>query len=159
MCSSDLCIGARVNGRLVPLNHRLVSGDTCEIFTSKVESASPSEEWLEFISSPRARNKIRQWFSRERREDLIEVGREAFEREFRELRLPIHHTMDGPVFLAEAEHHGYQDADSLLAAVGDGQLGAKAIAQRIAHRIRTEEPDERLSLSVLNPREIGRAHV
>src|SRR3954468_11720992 len=77
------CIGARVNGRLVPLDHTLQSGDTCEIFTSKVEGASPSRDWLKIVKSPRARNKIRQWFSRERREDAMETGREELVKELR----------------------------------------------------------------------------
>ena len=68
------CIGARVNGRLVPLDSQLHSGDSVEIFTSKVPSAGPSRDWLKIVVSPRARNKIRQWFSRERREDAIENG-------------------------------------------------------------------------------------
>jgi GTP pyrophosphokinase len=92
----NACIGARVNGRLVPLTHQLKSGDTCEIFTSKVETASPSREWLEFVSSPKARNKIKQWFSRERREDLIEAGREELTRELRRERLPVNRVMEGP---------------------------------------------------------------
>ncbi|MGA0357174.1 MAG: RelA/SpoT family protein, partial [Ilumatobacteraceae bacterium] len=70
------CIGAKVNGRLVALDSALASGDSCEIFTSKVESAGPSQDWLGFVVSARARNKIRQWFSRERRLDMIEAGRE-----------------------------------------------------------------------------------
>ena len=65
---------SRVNGRLVPLDYRLQSGDTCEIFTSKVEGAGPSRDWLKIVQSPRARNKIRQWFSRERRDDALETG-------------------------------------------------------------------------------------
>src|SRR5256714_9106620 len=69
------CIGARVNGRLLPLDSRLTSGDTVEIFTSKVEGAGPSRDWLKVVATPRARNKIRQWFSRERREDAMETGR------------------------------------------------------------------------------------
>ena len=68
------CIGARVNGRLVPLDSALQSGDTCEIFTSKVEGAGPSRDWLQFVQTPRARSKIRQWFSRERRVDAIDAG-------------------------------------------------------------------------------------
>ena len=68
------CVGSKVNGRLVSLDHQLTSGDTCEIFTSKVETAGPSQDWLAFVRSPRARNKIRQWFSRERRGDMIENG-------------------------------------------------------------------------------------
>ena len=68
------CVGARVNGRLVPLETHLKSGDTVEIVTSKIRSAGPSRDWLKIVTSPRARNKIRQWFSRERREDAIEAG-------------------------------------------------------------------------------------
>src|SRR5207245_7330581 len=70
------CIGARVNGRLVPLDSKLTSGDTVEIFTSKVEGAGPSRDWLQIVATPRAANKIRQWFSRERREDAIDNGRD-----------------------------------------------------------------------------------
>ena len=77
------CIGAKINGRLVSLDHQLSSGDSCEIFTSKVETAGPSQDWLRFVRSPRARNKIRQWFSRERRLDMIESGREQLAEELR----------------------------------------------------------------------------
>ena len=70
------CIGARVNGRLVPLETQLNSADTVEIFTSKSPTAGPSRDWLQIVASTRARHKIRQWFSRERREDAIENGRE-----------------------------------------------------------------------------------
>ncbi|MBU3689012.1 MAG: GTP pyrophosphokinase [Acidimicrobiales bacterium mtb01] len=152
----NTCIGARVNGRLVPLTHELKSGDTCEIFTSKVDTAAPSKDWLDFVSSPKARNKIRQWYSRERRDDLIEVGREAFENEFRLERLPITHVMESEFFLEEAVAHGYADVESLLAAVGDGQLGAKAISQRVAHRFKSEGAEERLTMSVLHPEELRR---
>ena len=70
------CIGARVNGRLVPLDSALESGDTVEIFTSKVDGAGPSRDWLQFVHTPEARSKIRQWFSRERRVDAIDTGRD-----------------------------------------------------------------------------------
>ena len=152
----NTCIGARVNGRLVPLTHELKSGDTCEIFTSKVDTAAPSKDWLDFVSSPKARNKIRQWYSRERRDDLIELGREAFENEFRLERLPISHVMESEFFQEEAVSHGYADVESLLAAVGDGQLGAKAISQRVAHRFKSEGAEERLTMSVLHPNELRR---
>ena len=75
------CIGAKINGRLVALETKLRSGDTCEVFTSKLESAAPSRDWLQFAVSPRARNKIRQWFSRERRVDMVENGREELTKE------------------------------------------------------------------------------
>ena len=77
------CVGARVNGRLLPLDSKLHSGDTVEIVTSKIASAGPSRDWLQLVTSPRARNKIRQWFSRERREDAIETGREELVRSLR----------------------------------------------------------------------------
>src|SRR4029078_2363920 len=75
------CIGARVNGRLVPLDSALTSGDTVEIFTSKVEGAGPSRDWLQFVHTPKARTKIRQWFSRERRVDAIDTGRDELAEE------------------------------------------------------------------------------
>ena len=82
------CVGARVNGRLVSLSHQLTSGDTCEIFTSKVEGTGPSRDWLQIVQTPRAANKIRQWFSRERREDARETGREDFQKQLRKEGLP-----------------------------------------------------------------------
>src|SRR5579863_5908609 len=82
------CIGARVRSRLVPLDTRLQSADTVEIFTSKSPTAGPSRDWLQIVASTRARNKIRQWFSRERREDAIENGREELARALRRDGLP-----------------------------------------------------------------------
>ncbi len=96
------CVGAKVNGRLVSLDHQLASGDTCEIFTSKVETAGPSRDWLGFVKSPRARNKIRQWFSRERRLDMIEAGRDALAEELRREGLPV--PADVGVGAAEGGH-------------------------------------------------------
>jgi guanosine-3',5'-bis(diphosphate) 3'-pyrophosphohydrolase len=150
------CIGARVNGRLVPLDHRLRSGDTCEIFTSKVDTASPAKEWLEFVESPRARNKIKQWFSRERREDAIENGREELTRELRADRLPVHQVLASHHVDDEAQASGLVDADALLAAVGEGHLGAKTVAQKLAHRFRTADPDSAPTMSVLRPDELRR---
>jgi len=150
------CIGARVNGRLVPLNHQLKSGDTCEIFTSKVDTAHPQQEWLDFAASAKARNKIKQWFSRERREDLIEQGRDELTRELRAERLPVNRVLDGPLTLAEAEEAGFADTESLLAAIGEGSVAAKVTAQKIAHRYKTLGADERMTMSVLHPNELRR---
>ncbi|MEN9803569.1 MAG: pyrophosphokinae [Actinomycetota bacterium] len=150
------CIGARVNGRLVPLDHQLRSGDTCEIFTSKVDTASPAKEWLDFVESPRARNKIKQWFSRERREDAIENGREELTRELRADRLPVHQVLSSHHVDDEAQACGLVDADALLAAVGEGHLGAKTVAQKLAHRFRTADPDSAPTMSVLRPNELRR---
>ena len=152
----NACIGARVNGRLVPLTHQLKSGDTCEIFTSKVETASPAREWLEFVSSPKARTKIKQWFSRERREDLIESGREELIRELRRERLPVNRVMESPQMEAEMAALNYTDLDTLLAAIGDGHVGARAVAQRLGQRFQSNDSDERLPASVRHPSDLRR---
>ena len=152
----NACIGARVNGRLVPLTHQLKSGDTCEIFTSKVESASPSREWLEFISSPKARNKVKQWFSREKREDLIEAGREDLSKELRRVRLPVNRVMESSHLTSEMESLNYLDLDTLLAAIGEGHVEASQFAQRIAARFEDSESEERLPASVLRPDDLRR---
>src|SRR5437016_1449333 len=111
------CIGARVNGRLVPLDSRLQSGDTVEIFTSKVEGAGPSRDWLKIVATPRARNKIRQWFSRERRVDAIENGRDELTKAMRREGLPVQKVAS--TLLTEVAHAmNYTDLDTLLAAIG-----------------------------------------
>lgn len=152
----NACIGARVNSRLVPLTHQLKSGDTCEIFTSKVESASPSRDWLEFIASPKARNKVKQWFSREKREDLIEAGREDLSKELRRVRLPVNRVMESAHLTAEMESLNYLDLDTLLAAIGEGHVEASQFAQRIAARFEDSESEERLPASVLRPDDLRR---
>ena len=152
------CIGAKVNGRLVPLTHELRSGDTCEIFTSKLEAAAPSRDWLTFVESPRARNKIRQWFSRERRDDAVESGREELTKEFRRENLPVHTMWASEVFVNELEAHGYTDLDTALAAIGERHLAARPLVQKIAQEFRTGDGEEQMSTSqVLRPRGFRRA--
>ena len=141
------CIGARVNGRLVSLDHRLRSGDSCEVFTSKVEDAGPSRDWLGFAVSPRARNKIRQWFSRERREDAIEAGREELVAEFRREGLPVQRMWESEALTREMESANYSDLDALLAAVGENHVSARGLAQRVARAMRGDHGDERLSVT------------
>ena len=82
-------IGARVNGRLVPLESTLENGDVVEVFTSKSANAGPSRDWLTFVKSPRARSKIRQWFTKERREEAIERGKDQIAKLMRKEGLPI----------------------------------------------------------------------
>src|SRR3989442_622263 len=94
------CVGGRVGGRLVPLDYQLQTGDTVEVLTSKAPDAGPSRDWLGIVKSPRARNKIRQWFSRERREDILETGRDLLARALPKhplplVRLPPHHLHAG----------------------------------------------------------------
>ncbi|MEZ7130916.1 bifunctional (p)ppGpp synthetase/guanosine-3',5'-bis(diphosphate) 3'-pyrophosphohydrolase [Nonomuraea sp. AD125B] len=129
------CIGARVNGRLVPLESRLGNGDTVEIFTSKSPDAGPSRDWLKFVKSGRARNKIRQWFSKERRETAIEAGKEAIGRAMRKQGLPLQRLMSGEALLALARDLRYSDVSALYAAVGEGHIAAQAVVQKLVTSI------------------------
>src|SRR4051794_7773624 len=136
------CIGAKVNGRLVPLQHKVRSGDTCEIFTSKVESAGPSRDWLQFVESPRARNKIRQWFSRERRVDMVEAGRDELTKEFRREGLPIQRMWASELLAKEVQTASYADLDVMLAAIGEKHVSARSVAQKVALAFRTGDDAE-----------------
>jgi GTP pyrophosphokinase len=148
------CIGARVAGRLVPLDSKLVSGDTIEIFTSKVEGAGPSRDWLKLVRTPRAANKIRQWFSRERREDAIENGREDLIKALRREGLPVQKITTSPVLIEVAASLNYADLDALYAAVGENHVSAKSVASRISKLLREGDPEreEQLPTTVLAPR-------
>ncbi len=149
------CIGARVNGRLVPLDSQLASGDSVEIFTSKVPSAGPSRDWLKIVVSPRARNKIRQWFSRERREDAIESGREDLTKALRKEGLPVQKLSNSPVLLGVAEAMNYADLDALHAAIGESHVSAQAIAQRVARELRGGEHEVQLPSTARQPRRVN----
>ena len=146
------CIGAKVNGRLVSLDHQLSSGDTCEIFTSKVETAGPSQDWLGFVESPRARNKIRQWFSRERRLDMIEQGRDELAEELRREGLPVQRMWASDQLKAVIAEYSYVDLDALLAAIGEHHVSARGVAQRVARGFRGGDDEEQLPATVLRPR-------
>jgi len=148
------CIGARVNGRLVPLDSTLVSGDTIEIFTSKVEGAGPSRDWLHIVATPRAAAKIRQWFSRERREDAIDSGRDELIKALRREGLPVQKLQSGPVVLEVAKAMNYADLDALHAAIGENHVAAKAVAARIAKTLRDvgSEPESSLPSTIRETR-------
>ena len=144
------CIGARVNGRLVPLENKLASGDTAEIFTSKVPTAGPSQDWLRFAASPRARNKIRQWFSRERREDAIENGRDELAKALRREGLPVQRLSSSAALGELAEEMGFVDLDGLYAAIGEGHCSARGVVQRLQRDLVGGE--EQLPTTVLQTR-------
>ena len=146
------CIGAKVNGRLVSLDHVLASGDNVEIFTSKVETAGPSQDWLTFVASPRARNKIRQWFSRERRVDMVEAGRDDLTSELRRERLPVQQVWKSSHLQTVVSELSYVDLDALLAAIGEHHVSAKSVAQRIAKSMRPDDGEEQLPTTISAPR-------
>ncbi len=146
------CIGAKVNGRLVPLDSKLTSGDSVEIFTSKVPSAGPSRDWLNLVVTPRARNKIRQWFSRERREDAMETGREDLVKALRKEGLPLQKLMGSDAITRVSEAMHYSDLDGLYAAIGEGHVSGHAVAQRLARDLRGGDHDFQLPSTVRQPR-------
>jgi GTP diphosphokinase / guanosine-3',5'-bis(diphosphate) 3'-diphosphatase len=125
------CIGARVNGRLVPLDSTLDNGDAVEIFTSKAQNAGPSRDWLVFVKSPRARTKIRQWFAKERREDAIEDGKHAIAKAMRKQGLPLQRLLSDDALGNLARDMHYADVSGLYAGVGEGHLTAQTVVQRL----------------------------
>ncbi len=141
------CIGAKVNGRLVPLDTRLNSADTVEIFTSKAPTAGPSRDWLGMVASSRARSKIRQWFSRERREDAIEVGRDELIKELRREGLPVQKLASEHALADLATTMNYADLDALHAAIGDNRISARAVAQRVLRDLRGGVYEEQLPVT------------
>ncbi len=125
------CVGAKVNGRLVPLDTTLHSADVVEIVTSRSESAGPSRDWLKIVKSSRARSKIRQWFQRERREDAIEGGREELVRALRREGMPIATSLASSALDAVIASLSLDDLDSLFQAIDSGQISALAVVQRL----------------------------
>lgn len=125
------CVGARVNGKLVPLESTLSNGDVIEIFTSKAEGAGPSRDWLAFAASPRAKGRIKAWFSRERRDEAIEHGKEAIVRAMRKQGLPLQRLMTNQSLNAIAVDLHQGDVTALYAAVGEGRVSAASVVQRL----------------------------
>ncbi|MFF4348468.1 RelA/SpoT family protein [Streptomyces sp. NPDC001530] len=132
-------IGARVNGRLVPLESTLDNGDLVEVFTSKAAGAGPSRDWLGFVKSPRARNKIRAWFSKERRDEAIEQGKDAIARAMRKQNLPIQRILTGDSLVTLAHEMRYPDISSLYAAIGEGHVAAQSVVQKLVQALGGEE--------------------
>jgi GTP diphosphokinase / guanosine-3',5'-bis(diphosphate) 3'-diphosphatase len=132
-------VGARVNGRLVTLSHELVSGDSVEIITSR--------DWLHVVKTPRARNKVRQWFARERREDALAQGREALVSSMRKQGLPVDKISKGDLLPAVAEQLKYTDVDAMHVAIGEGHLSPQSVATRV---IRLFEPEPEKDADVLD---------
>ncbi len=136
------CIGSRVNGRLVALERQLENGEVVEIFTSKAEGAGPSRDWLGFVGSPRAKQKIKQWFAKERREEAIEGGKEAITREARRTGLPLQRLVSADSMGALARELHYVDVSALYAAVGEHHVSARHLVQRLVALLGGVEQNE-----------------
>jgi GTP pyrophosphokinase len=124
-------IGARVNGRLVPLESTLDNSDVVEIFTSKAPTAGPSRDWLTFVKSQRARSKIKQWFTKERREEAIERGKDQIAKLMRKEGQPLKRVLSHESLTLAAMHFRLADVSALYAAVGEGNLSAQAVVRRV----------------------------
>jgi guanosine-3',5'-bis(diphosphate) 3'-pyrophosphohydrolase len=156
------CIGARVNGKLVPLESQVSNGDVLEIFTSKSDTAGPSHDWLGFVASPRARTKIRQYFNKERREEAIEQGKDQIIRAMRKQGLPLQRMLTADALTAIARDLHHIDVSSLYAAVGESQVSAQAVVQRLVAAYGGEEGAAEdiaeTALPTRAPRNHGRAY-
>jgi GTP diphosphokinase / guanosine-3',5'-bis(diphosphate) 3'-diphosphatase len=135
-------IGAKVNGKLVPLDYEVRTGDSVEILASKAEGEGPSQDWLQFVKTPRARNKIRQWFTRGRREDAMEMGRDAIQRLMRKQNLPIKRLASEETLGQIAADLGHPDLESLFVAVGENHVSPQSVVARLSRLVTgTSEED------------------
>jgi len=150
------CIGAKVNGKLVSLEAPLSNGDVIEVVTNKGDSAAPSRDWLSFVKSPRARSKIKAWFTKERREEAIDAGKESIARQMRKAGLPIQKILGGHTLLQLAHDLNYPDIDALYAAVGDGHISAAHVIERLEASLGLEETHDTPLLETLVTNAPGR---
>ena len=150
-------MGARVNGRLVPLDTKLENGDTVEVLTSKSDNAGPSRDWLSFVKSPKARNKIRQWFSKERRTEAIEEGRDELTRAMRKRNLPIGTLLTTQVLVGVADELNFPNPDAVFAAIGDGQISTQNVIAHLVKDAGSDEVDEEVEQEALPLRAVENA--
>ncbi|HKL49156.1 MAG TPA: TGS domain-containing protein, partial [Desulfuromonadales bacterium] len=141
------CTGARVNGKLVPLKTELQNGDTVDIMTSA--NQQPSKDWLNYVQTSKARNKIRNWIKSQERERSVELGRDILEKEARKQDFSLKRLMALPEFTGTVQELGFKTNDDLLAAVGFGKLTAGQVMSRVL-------PGEKLKEEPKKPGTIGK---
>ena len=125
------CVGARVNGKLVSLDSKLSSGDNIEIFTTKSETAGPSQDWLNFAVSTRAKSKIKAWFLKERREEYLEKGKDEIAKLLRKQNLPLHRLMANQALVGVAHELRIKGIDELYSIVGEGKVSAQTVVSKL----------------------------
>jgi len=135
-------MGAKVNGKIVPLKYELRSGDTVEILTSP--NAKPSKDWLKFVKTSRAKTKIRQWFTQEEREKSISLGKEILDKEFRKYNLQQPKLIKSGELARVASEFSFQEVEDLIAAVGYGKLTANQIIGKLLPQEKLEQQKEEL---------------
>ena len=131
-------VGAKINGRIVPLHYRLKSGDVVEILTTKT-GRGPSRDWISLAASSRARNKIRQWFSRETREETERKGRDALEQALKKQSLPYKKLVGSAVLAQVIRETGFKKAEDFYVALGSGKVPVGQIVNKVLNRLKTEE--------------------
>lgn len=136
-------IGSKVNGRIVPLDYRLKTGDIVEIMTSK-HSYGPSQDWLKIAQSSHARSKIKQWFKKEKREENVEKGRENLERELRKRDIEPSVWMSDDKLQEVAQKFSFNDSEDMLSAIGFGGITAAQVCTRLTEKLRKEQEEARL---------------
>lgn len=151
------CIGARVNGKLVPLESKLSNGDLVDVLTSNAPDAGPSRDWLSFVASPRARSKIKSYFTKERREESIEAGKDAIAKQVRQAGLPLQSLLTVEYLTAVADDLRISGINSLYAAVGEHNVSAQAVVERLINLSGGEEAaaaelEDELPVGVRAPR-------
>jgi GTP pyrophosphokinase len=149
-------VGARVNSRLVALDTELQTGDVVEIFTSRAAGQGPSRDWLGFVKSARARNKIRQWFTRERREEAVERGRDLIGKEMRKQNLPLQRLMSHESLVVLANELRFPDVSALYAAVGEGRFSAHSMVEKLLRSLGGAASNEEDIAEVTRPGLAGR---
>ncbi len=148
-------IGAKVNGRLVPLDYELRTGDTVDILTSKAHGEGPSQDWLRWVKTPRARNKIRQWFSRERRSDAMEEGREQLQRLMRKQNVPFKRLATEDALERLADEMKFPNLESLYVAVGEGQVSPQSVVARLARSMQGTLEEDVTEVPLARPVHLG----
>ncbi|MDG2426945.1 MAG: bifunctional (p)ppGpp synthetase/guanosine-3',5'-bis(diphosphate) 3'-pyrophosphohydrolase [Acidimicrobiales bacterium] len=151
------CVGAKVGGRLVPLETHLVTGDTVEVVTSRQMGAGPSRDWLQFVATHRASSKIKHWYSQERRSEAIDTGYEELASELRRVGLPVRDVLNGSDLAEVAASMNYQDSDTLYAAIGEHHVSAHSLAGRMVKILRPDEVEEvtAIPIKTRRPRKDG----
>jgi GTP diphosphokinase / guanosine-3',5'-bis(diphosphate) 3'-diphosphatase len=132
------CVGAKVNGRIVPLHYTLQSGEFVEVLTSKQERG-PSRDWLTLVKTSRARNKIRQWFTQQAREDLEQKGRDSLHQALKSNGLPHQKVSASPLLAGIIREMGFKKADDFYVAIGGGKVQVGQVVTKLIGRLKTAE--------------------
>src|SRR5881227_61397 len=144
-------VGAKINGRIVPLHYRLKNGDFVEILTSK-SGRGPSRDWMTLAASSKARNKIRQWFSRETREDTEQKGRDALENALKAAKLPYRKLAGSAVLAQVIRDMNFKKAEDFYLALGGGKIGSKQVVDKVLQRLKTDQVAEEEAVPLKAPR-------